>query len=77
MNENTVPDWLSYYFMKCALILYYRNKYPEHEALITEICELVSKLLGAHEPVGSYACGGGVGLLRGWVDYINEIESHD
>lgn len=70
-NENTMPEWMSFYFMKCALILHYKQKYPEHETLITEICELVGKLLGAHEPTG----GGGVGMLRGWVEYIDEIEN--
>ena len=74
-NENIIPDWLSFYFMKNALILHYQQKYPDHKIIVEDICEMVGKLLGAHEPTGAYACGGGAGMLRGWVDYLNECDT--
>lgn len=48
-NENIMPDWLSFYFMKNALILHYQQKYPDNKIIVEDICEMVGKLLGAHD----------------------------
>ena len=71
-NEMTAEERQSLYFMKSALIGHYKRKYPENEAFITEICEMVGRLLGAQEPQGA----GGVGMIQGWEESIREIEAN-
>lgn len=65
----------SRYYMVSALIFHYTSKYRESKEIITEICEMVGKLLKAEEPCG----GGGVGMIRGWLEEIlaNEEETPD
>ena len=71
-DEDTAQ---SYYYMVSALIFHYTSKYRESKEIITEICEMVGKLLKAEEPCG----GGGAGMIRGWVEEIlaNEEETPD
>lgn len=73
---DVMPEALSFYYMKCALLRHYKQKYPEQKAVITEICEMVGSLLGAQELNDAYACGGGVGMIRGWDESILEIEAN-
>lgn len=73
---DVVPEEQSFYYMKCALLWHYKQKYPEKEAVVTDICEMVGRLLGAQEPDDAYACGGGVGMIRGWEESILEIEAN-
>lgn len=73
---DVVPAEQSFYYMKSALLCHYKQKYPEQEAVVTEICEMVGKLLGVQEPDDAYACGGGVGMIRGWEESILQIEEN-
>lgn len=71
-NEDAAQ---SHYYMVSALIFHYTSKYRESKEIITEICEMVGKLLKAEEPCG----GGGAGMIRGWLEEIlaNEEETPD
>ena len=60
----------SLYYMKAALLLHYGKKYPKQKAAITEVCEMIGRLLGAQEPQG----GGGAGMIYGWQERIGEME---
>lgn len=70
LGEDTAQ---SHYYMVSAMIFHYTSKYRESKEIITEICEMVGKLLRAEEPCG----GGGAGMIRGWLEEIlaNEEET--
>lgn len=71
-EANVIPEEESFYYMKSALIFHYIGRYPEDEEIITEICGMVGKLLGAKAPLGA----GGTGMISGWIDKIVEIEAN-
>lgn len=60
-----------FYFMLSAVRYHYQQKYPEQIDVVHEICDTVGKLLKA-EP---YQGGGVIGVMKGWKDQIEEIES--
>lgn len=59
------------YYMRCALYGHYARKYFKSEKVVRQICEMVGALLREEVPHG----GGGVGMIRGWEEEIEEIES--
>ena len=69
-GSEVMPVAESLYYMKAALLLHYGKKYPKQKAAITEVCEMIGRLLGAQEPQG----GGGAGMIYGWQERIGEEE---
>lgn len=44
-GSEVMPVAESLYYMKAALLLHYGKKYPKQKAAITEVCEMIGRLL--------------------------------
>lgn len=71
----TLDENNDFYYLCSAVKLHFKEKNPDQEQLIGEIVETMRMALGIQEPGGVHACGGGVGMIRGWLDYLRENES--
>ena len=61
----------SLWFMTVAFERHYTRKYPNRKAMIQEMAAMLRAVLGANPSEG----GGGVGMLRGWVEEFEENEA--
>lgn len=64
-----------FYYLCSAVKLHFKEKKPDQRQLIEEIVDTMKMALGIQKPSGAHACGGGVGMIHGWMDYLRENES--
>lgn len=57
-------------FMVRGLYWYYSNKYPECEKVLKEVMQALEKAMGLE----NFQSGGGVGMLRGWMEFFQALD---